>query len=73
LKFVINERRFENLEEWYRYYHGWDSWPRWPHDHITGEDAAVNTPEALGFYDRKEKENELATKNDDREFEPSGN
>jgi hypothetical protein len=65
----LNGRAFRSLEEGYRYYHGWSSYPSWPI--IDGEDAAVNTPEARGFYDRKEKENELAAKNDYGEPEPS--
>jgi hypothetical protein len=71
LKFRINGRQFKSLEDCYRYYHGWDGWPHWPV--IDGEDAPVNTPEALGFYDRKGDENAMVLKNDDEEFEPSGN
>lgn len=59
MPFVINGRKFADYMEAVGYQNGWNAWPSWPV--IDGEDAAVNTPEAIGYYDREDYENEFGT------------
>lgn len=62
MPFTINNRTFADYMDAVAYQNGWNSWPSWPI--VDGEDAAVNTPEALGFFDRGVYEHEYERETD---------
>lgn len=59
MPFIINGRKFDDYMDAVGYQNGWSGWPSWPI--VDGEDAPVNTPEAMGYFDREDHEREYAS------------